>query len=205
MRVARIGAAAVRTGLLLGLVLAACTPAGAPTASIAQAESSVEVEPTLTVAATPLPTPEATPVPEPTPLPLTRAAVAIIAGGLQLDYEIDGCPVTAWADPAIGDGITFGIYPIGVTANDGREWATQMVVMRITDGVPTDWSFILSTPPGVPSAQNERRLTSSPNVMGMEMSAEITDTLSVFTTAFLDPVRPFAEQLLPGMVTVTCS
>jgi len=189
----------------LALVLSGCTGAGtgvseAPSPSLPPDPLSSS-ESTATAQSTP--SFELAPTEPPTPAPpaLTAADVSVTAGDLVVEYAIDRCPVAAWNGAALSPGVTFGIYPDGAAASDGRQWATQMVVMRFANGTPADWSFILSTPPGVPSAQNERRLLSSPGVMGMEMSAEIAPAQATFTTLFLEAAT---SSLLPATVTVTC-
>jgi hypothetical protein len=86
---------------------------------------------------------------------LTGADIHITAGDLTLSYEYDQpwCP--------IGPGNTFGTYPDGVPGTDGRDWSTQMFILGWSDGQPTDWSFILSTPPGVPGGSGPARSTTS--------------------------------------------
>jgi hypothetical protein len=190
----------------LALILNGCTGAGtgavsdAPSPSL-PADPSPSSESTATTQGTPSSEPAPTEAPTPVPPVLTAAEVSVTAGDLVIEYAIDRCPVTAWNGAALSPGVTFGIYPNGAAASDGRQWATQMVVMRFANGTPADWSFILSTPPGVPSAQNERRLLSSPGVMGMEMSAEIAPAQATFTTSFLEAAT---SSLLPATVTVTC-
>lgn len=209
-------AAPVRLGaLVMVALLAGCAAPAADVpvsqaASQADSDSSAPVEPANvpssepTAALTPSPPPAPTPTEAPTPESFTSARVEIVAGDLTLAHDIGLCPIRQGAAEFI-TGATFGTRESSAPGSDGREWATQLVVMRVEDGVPVDWSFILSTPPGVPSAQNDRRLTSSPGVLDVTMSLEITEARAVFTTAFLDPVRPFADRLLPGTVTLTCS
>lgn len=191
----------IAVGLASMLVACSATVDGgaAPAESgpVASSTSAVSPTPTPTTA----PTRAATPLPTPTPPDFTAADVVVTAGDLTLEYAVDRCPVIAWTGDALGPGVTFGIYPNGTPASDGRQWATQMVVLRMTNGTPADWSFILSTPPGVTSAENDRRLMSGPNLRDMEMAAEVTDGRAVFMTRFLDPA---ASALLAGTVTVTC-
>lgn len=195
-------------------LLAGCaTPAAdvpVSAASQATSDTSAPAEPfdepsgEPTAALTPSPTSAPKPSEAPTPEPFTSARVEIVADDLTLAYDIGLCPIRQGAAEFV-TGATFGTRESSAAGSDGREWATQLVVMRIEDGVPVDWSFILSTPPGVPSAQNDRRLTSGPGVLDVTMGLDITESTAVFTTDFLDPVRPFADRLLPGTVTVTCS
>lgn len=206
----------MRLGILgIAVLLAACaTPAADSIVSRAAGPSPSEVSAPMepaneesnapTSAPTLSPTLAPTPTEAPIPVPFTSARVDIAAGDLTLAHDIGLCPIRAGAAEFIR-GATFGTRDSSASGSDGRDWATQLVVMQVDGGVPVDWSFILSTPPGVPSAENDRRLTSSPGVLDVTMSLEITEARAVFTTAFLDPVRPFADRLLPGTVTVTCS
>jgi len=202
--------------ITLGLgVLAACSGDDAEAIPVT---TSTEVAPATPAAvatspAIPSTSPTASPpsaqgtAPVGTPLVATGAArsggVVISVSDLTLSYEIDYCPIDGWL--AETGGQTFGDRTDGIPASDGRMWATVMMsVMRFNGGQPSDWSFVLATPPGVSSAQNERRLTSGPNILGSSMDLELSDHEARFTTHFLDAGAPRSDGPLAGGVTVTC-
>jgi hypothetical protein len=134
------------------------------------------------------------------------ADVSIVVGDLSMSYAIDFCPVAAWLDPEIGDGISFGRYPELVNASDGARWSTFMLVSNIVDGVPTEWSFTLTTPlSGIPG-DTERSLISRREAGGdEEIEAAITEGEATFSTSFWDSVDPSPfPSPIPGTATVAC-
>jgi hypothetical protein len=136
------------------------------------------------------------------------ADVTITVGDLGISYGINVCPVTAWLDPEIEDSVSFGLYPEYVTAGDGGRWSTHMLVLRMANGTPVEWDFILTTPlSGIPG-DTERSLISRQGVSGSELdntlSATITDGAATFRTAFWDSQDPDPVPPLAGSATVTC-
>lgn len=164
----------------------------------------------------PSPTPSETPGPSlgtttvpatlpPTPPVSGSAEVVIAVDNATIAYAVEGCPVTAWFDDAIEDDISFGIYPEYLTAGDGTLWSTHMVVLRISNGSVTDWSFRLTSPlSGIPG-DAERSLISLPDP-DIRIELAITTGDATFTTGFWDSARSdeAAPQPVPGTVRVTC-
>jgi hypothetical protein len=138
-----------------------------------------------------------------TPQPSGGAAaeVTIAIDTRSMSYTVDGCPVTAWLDPKMEDGVDFGTYPQDVIASDGTLWSTHMAVLRMLNGSPTDWSFTLTTALDVPGGI-ERRLISRPEA---EITAALSEHEATFTTLFWDSedTSP-VPQPLTGTVVVTC-
>jgi hypothetical protein len=144
--------------------------------------------------------------PKPSASPAFGAAdVLITADELTMTYPVRGCPLTAWLDEAIDDGIDFGAFPEYVTAGDGTRWSTHMVVLQVVDADVTDWSFVLTTPLTGKPGDAERRLISSGD-SDSGMTASFTDAMATFTTAFWDSASAggMTPRPLPGTVTVTC-
>lgn len=171
--------------------------------------SSLQLSPSPTPSETPGPslgttTVPATP-PPPTPPVSGSAEVVVAVDNATIAYAVEGCPVTAWLDDAIEDDISFGIYPEYLTAGDGTLWSTHMVVLRISNGSVTDWSFRLTSPlSGIPG-DAERSLISLPDP-DIRIELAITAGDATFTTGFWDSARSdeVAPQPVPGTVTVTC-
>jgi hypothetical protein len=146
----------------------------------------------------------ATPTP-PTPPVSGSADVVIAVDNANIGYAVEGCPVTAWLDEAIEDDINFGVFPEYLTAEDGTRWSAHLVVLRISNGSVTDWSFRLTSPlSGIPG-DAERSLISLPDP-DIRIELAITTGDATFTTGFWDSARSdeVAPQPVLGTVTVTC-
>jgi hypothetical protein len=141
--------------------------------------------------------------PPPPTLPVNGSAdVVVTVDDAHISYAVQGCPLTAWLDDTIEDDITFGTFPKYVTADDGRRWATHMVVIRIIIASVTDWSFRLTSPlSGIPG-DVERSFISLPEADN-PVELAITPSQATFTTGFWDS-QATGDVLLPGTVSVTC-
>jgi hypothetical protein len=146
------------------------------------------------------------PTPSVVSLPTWSAAdVTVTVEDLSLTYPVEVCPILAWLDPAAPDSVEFGTYPDRVVANDGSAWATHMTVLETTDGVPVEWSFILTTPLSVEPLSEERRLVAGGLRFDDDDSAEVTGRRATFMTGFGDSELPvLGPDLLRGTVTVEC-
>jgi hypothetical protein len=167
-----------------------------PSVSPAPSETPAESIDATVVPATP---------PAHTPPVGGSADVIIAADNARFAYAIQGCPVIAWLDDSIPDDVNFGAYPEYLTADDGTRWSTHMVVLRISNGSVTDWSFRLTSPlSGIPG-DAERSLISLPDPdIRIELAIMTGD--ATFTTGLWDSTRSdeVAPQPVPGTVTVTC-
>jgi hypothetical protein len=143
--------------------------------------------------------------PAPTPHLNGEADVVVAVDNARIAYAVSGCPVTAWLDDRIEDEISFGAYPDYLTADDGTLWSTSMVVLGISNGAVTDWSFRLTSPlSGIPG-DAVRSLVSLPDPdISIDLAITVKD--ATFTTGFWDSATSgeLAPQPVAGIVTVTC-
>jgi len=166
-----------------------------PSARPSLGETPRESTETTVVPATP---------PAPTPPVNGSAAVVIAVGDVRIAYPVAGCPVTAWLDEAIQDGVSFGIYPEYLTLDDGSRWSTHMVVIRIDGAKVSDWSFRLTSPMSGIVGDSERSLISATDP-DTPIDVAIATDEATFTTRFWDTESTEADpQPIPGTVAVTC-
>lgn len=156
---------------------------------------AAESLPTTIVPATPAPS---------TPSVYGAADIRLAVLDADISYGIAGCPVAAWLDETMEDGVNFGTYPEYVTADDGTRWSTHMVVLQIFGRSVTDWSFVLTSPlSGIPG-DPEHSLISRPD-RDNRIELAITSTEATFTTGFWDSQSSDNNPLpVPGTVSVTC-
>jgi hypothetical protein len=191
----------VGIGLAIGLLLllSGCAqPAPSslqPSASPSPTETPADGLDTTIVPATP-------PLPSPPLLGVANVVVAVESA--RVAYAVEGCPLTAWLDDRIEDDFNFGVYPEYLTADDGTRWSTHMVVLTISTGSVTDWSFRLTSPlSGIPG-DAERSLISLPDP-DIDIELAITSSEATFTTGFFDSENTgYVLRPLTGTVSVTC-
>jgi hypothetical protein len=166
--------------------------------------SLVIVEPTPSVTL-----PSATVMVEPLP-DWSTAEVRIDFEEFSLDYVTGVCPILAWLDPSVPDGVGFGTYPEQVLASDGSRWATQMAVRTTRDGRPTEWAFFLSEPLNDDPLSAERLLIAPSPFDDQHRFAAVHGATATFSTSFVDSEEGAANNgpvpiAHPATVTVTCS
>lgn len=123
--------------------------------------------------------------------------------GQTLSYETEVCPLAAWQDPAVDDGIDFGSYPQTVASQDGTSWLTHMFMLDVEPGSVGDWSFVLTADLGGTPSEIER-IVSSRGGGDTTIELVIRDGRATIRTSFLDSEASDPTKPRQGTVTVAC-
>lgn len=121
----------------------------------------------------------------------------------RIAYNIEACPLVAWRDPGLEDGVDFGSFPTPVTGDAGTTWLTNLFVLDVANGSARDWSFVLTADSEATPSTLERLVTSRPDDR-TTMSVSLTANRATFLTVFRDSATADPSRGRQGSVTVTC-